>query len=362
MPAPIADEPPIRPHPDVQKLLISTTSRFVGQLDIEDIFIGHANRGLGDGQAWARMGEGPMSRSAYVLSFRTPPRNEASPGVVIPSYEHVGETVCAYLAVLFGKRFDFHGSLESSGFFGLPELSQYASLCRPWLPQNSHTERSDYAVPLNLEEARRVLPLLIGTAEPRLASTFQAASKFYLQALQTVEHDAEVAYLALITAGEILAHAVDIDVESLRSREISEALRRVWTELEGGERIARMLGAQMRQIKRRFAAVITSLVDERFFAGPVAQRTFDALRSTEFEKRIAGAYDLRSRYVHGGASFGGWIAPRGKDNAEVQVGKPIVEDREFGRILALAPTYAGLERTIRYALLRFALDRGLITE
>lgn len=61
-------------------------------------------------------------------------------------------------------------------------------------------------------------------------------------------------------------------------------------------------------------------------------------------------------------NFGGWVAPRGKDNAEVQSGKPIVEDKEYGRILEWAPTYVGLERTIRYGLLRFALDRGLIGE
>ena len=279
-----------------------------------------------------------------------------------PATRTLAKTVCAYLAVLYGKRFDFHGGLESSGFFGLPELSQYVSLCRPWLPQNSHAERSDHAVPLNLEEARRILPLLNGTAEPTDANAFRAASKFYLQALQTVEHDPEVAYLALITAGEILANAVDIDVDSLRPQEISDALCRVAAELEGGEQLARVLGGQMRQIKRRFAAVIGCLVDERFFARPVAERSYDALQSRDFEKTIAAAYDLRSRYVHGGASFGGWIAPRGKDNAEIQAGKPIVEDKEFGRILAQAPTYAGLERTIRYALLRFALARSLITE
>lgn len=359
---PKTEEPPIKPHPDVQKLLVSTTSRFIGQLDLDGIFMGHANRGLGDGQAWARMGEGPVSRSAYVLSFRTPPQDEAAPGVVIPSYEHVGETVCAYLAVLYGKRFDFHGSLESSGFFCLPELSQYASLCQPWLPQNSHAERGDYAVPLNLAEARRILPLLSGAAEPTHANAFRAASKFYLQALQTAEQDPEVAYLALITAGEILANAVDIDVDDLRPQEINDALHRIAAELDGGEQLARMLGGQMRQIKRRFTAVIGSLVDECFFTSPVAGRSFEALQSTEFEKRIAAAYDLRSRYVHGGASFGGWIAPRGKDNAEIQAGKPIVKDKEFGRILEMAPTYAGLERTIRYTLLRFALVRGLITE
>ena len=201
-------EPSIKPHPDVQKLLISTTSRFVGQLDFDRIFMGHANPGFADAQAWARMGESAVSRSAFALSFRTPPQDEAAPGGVVSTFEHVGETVCAYLAVLYGKRFDYHGSLESSGFFGLPQLSQYATLCRPWLPHNSHAARSDYAVPLDLKEARRILPLLDSTANPAPASAFRAASKFYLQSPQTVEHDPEVAYLALITAGEILANAI----------------------------------------------------------------------------------------------------------------------------------------------------------
>ena len=118
----------------------------------------------------------------------------------------------------------------------------------------------------------------------------------------------------------------------------------------------------MRQIKRRFSVVIGSLVNEGFFAGSVAERSFEALQLDDFEERIAAAYDLRSRYVHGGASFGGWIAPRGKDNAEVQSGKPIVADKGFGKILALAPPFTGLERILRYALLRFAVTRDLVAE
>lgn len=70
-----------------------------------------------------------------------------------------------------------------------------------------------------------------------------------------------------------------------------------------------------------------------------------------FRSAIAAAYDLRSRYVHTGVPFGGWISFW---QNEVQIGRPVVEDKELGKILALAPTFTGLERVIRYCILRFA--------
>jgi hypothetical protein len=37
-----------------------------------------------------------------------------------------------------------------------------------------------------------------------------------------------------------------------------------------------------------------------------------------------------------------------------QVGHPVVDDKELGTLLAKAPPFRGLERVVRYAILRFA--------
>jgi len=86
------------------------------------------------------------------------------------------------------------------------------------------------------------------------------------------------------------------------------------------------------------------------------------MQSRDFEKRNAATQDLSRRFVHGGASFRSRIASGAKNNAEIRGGRPKVDDKKFGRVLAMAPTYVGLERTIRYALLRFAMGSDLITE
>ena len=76
-------------------------------------------------------------------------------------------------------------------------------------------------------------------------------------------------------------------------------------------------------------------------------------------KRLGAAYDLRSRYVHTGQSFGDVVGPRGMDQDEVQSGKPMHPDKDFAKALAYAPTYIGLERILRYCLLRYLGNLGL---
>lgn len=47
---------------------------------------------------------------------------------------------------------------------------------------------------------------------------------------------------------------------------------------------------------------------------------------------------------------------------EVQYGKPVVGDETFEKALAKAPTYFGLERIIRYCLLRFIHTHGVLID
>ncbi|MNY09114.1 hypothetical protein D3C86_1420070 [compost metagenome] len=70
---------------------------------------------------------------------------------------------------------------------------------------------------------------------------------------------------------------------------------------------------------------------------------------------------MRSRYVHSGESFGSWIYPRGSGVEEIQSGRPVIKDKDFAKTLATAPTYSGLERVVRYGLLRFSERLGVQT-
>jgi Apea-like HEPN len=352
--------PSLRPHEHVHKILLSTTSRLTGEWQTEGVLMAQAFAGMRDRYAWIKMDEGPLSRSAYVLSFFAR-RPESLPEFIIPTYDHVGEQICSFLSVLFGKRFDDHGALEHAGFFSLPDVGLFSGMCLPSLPQNSHLPRADYPVALELSETYRLEPILFcKESKGRQANTFQGASKFYWRALQTAETDVEIAYLHLVTAGEILANGHDFEPASLMDSKVKEALRSVEVGMADGPRIVALLGSRMRQIKLRFVSAICDLIDDPFFERGEAKSALSRISKSSFKRRIGAAYDLRSKYLHTGMSFGTWVAPRGNGNEEVQGGKPVVCDKRFARALEMSPTYVGLERVLRYALLRYGERNGLL--
>ena len=353
--------PLLRPAENVQKLLISTTSRFVDIFKQDGFLVAHASPGFRDRTAWMRMSEGPLSRSAYVVSFATSPM-EKKPGLIIPTYDGTGELVCAYFSLLFGKRFDFHGALESSGFFGLPDLAAFGTLCSPTLPQNSHAPRADYPIALNLSEVSRLAPLLFGGEglDSRQLHTFQGAAKFYWRALLAAESDPEAAFLNLVTAGEILANGREFDLHQMLDAKARNYMARIEQALPDGSDVVKYFSGSMRRIRRRFVLTLAALVDREFFDRGEAKAPYARLAKGDFLKRIGAAYDLRSVFLHSGQSFGSVIAPRGPTNDEVQSGESMVPDRKFAKAIDASPTYIGLERILRYALLRFGEESGLV--
>lgn len=345
----------LRPDETVQKLLISSPSRFVGEFDQSDLLVTHAwpdkTRSFS-----ARLDEGPASRSAYMVCFRTTPHKKR-PGVPVPDYSATGPIICAYFSVLFGKRFDFHGLIEGSGFFNLPNLSEYFSLADHRLPQNSHAPRKGVGIPLNLAEVKRLLPVLTSSGIAKEAiQTFQFASRFYLQALQAYESDPEVAYLHLITAGEILSNAHSFEERDLLDAQVVAGLERISAELNGGDRIASAIRSRMYSVRRRFVKTLSRLLTAPFFEGHETEQDWMAISKESISRRLLAAYDLRSRYVHAGTVFGAWTSSAGR--WEVQMGKPLVDDKDFAKLLHRAPTFMGMERVLRYALLNYIHRAG----
>ncbi|WP_354037871.1 hypothetical protein [Devosia sp. UYZn731] len=278
---------------------------------------------------------------------------QKKPGVVMPDYTQVGDHIGAYMAVLFGKRFDNMGILESHGRFAIPEIGVYNVPHRLNIPHNSDHVRADIPVPLNLSEVKRLHTLLHGQhKDVALLVKFNAACAFYYLAIGNFEANPEVSYLHLITAGEILAGAVDLTDDQLLDEQLKKALEQV-TEAMGDEgAMARYFRGRLRQVKRRFKLALGGLLDPGFFERSESTVEYGRLNEATIDKRLGAAYDLRSRYVHTGVSFGQWIS-RSSENSEVPFGTPVLSDVEFVKILSLAPNFLGLERIIRYCLLRF---------
>lgn len=349
----------LRPPEIIQKILISSTSRFTGEYQAENILITHVWPDFRRAGISARLNEGPLSRSAYMISFVTQPALKVA-GAPVPEYSYLGEQICALLSLLYGKRFDSHGCVQSLGLFSLPHLGEFNDPCISQLPQNNQKERSDFAVPLMLGQAGRLLePTLSVQNNSPHAIALNAAAKFYLQALQNAEKDAEIAYLHLITAGEILANVHHPQSDDLIDDDIKNILDDVSKYLPSGERSFRILASRMRQIKRRFRLTVEDLIDDQFFSQSSTDPRALTLQAHDLAARISAAYDLRSRYVHTGMAFGRWVSPAGA-LSEIQIGQPVIGDNEIVELLYKAPRYLGLERLIRYCLLRFAERNQLL--
>lgn len=344
----------LRPSIDIQKFVLSATCSFVGEFDNPDLLLTHAWEGFGHRPKRPRPTFGP---NTFMLVLRVDDAPKSK--ILIPSYRGEVEAFCAYVSLLYGKRFTSHGGVEVSGFYNLPDLNGMEGGLHGELPQNSEKRRADISVPLALEEVERLAPLLNGEAfsNPH-AQTFLAAAKFYHQALHAAEQDIEVAYLHLITAGEVLSAAFDIPDEALFDADIRSILQRMESEMQDGSRAARAVKGRMLGIKRRFVVAFDCLIDDAFFERGESERPFERLKKDSFKKTLGAAYDLRSKYVHTGQPFGGWVNSHGPTNAELQFGKPYVpHDREFERLIGKVPTYVGLERIIRYGILRFGGSR-----
>lgn len=300
---------------------------------------------------------GPLGREALVVSFKTNPADEDN--LRIRTFEGTDRVFAAYFSVLYGKRFDAHGALQVSGFFNVPELSSYNEPADSRLPHNDPAVRIDYGIPLQLEELRWIVPLW-HSMDSTTSQVFHSAAKYYWQALQAGETDPEVGYLHLITAGEILSSSFDLTDEELIDPEALLILERIASHGEQGAKDARAIRSRLLGIKRRFVAAFIRLVDDEFFGRSESRHEIGRLTKANFERTMSAAYDLRSRYVHSGHSFGRWIQNFTHDRAEVQLGHPVIDDdRELAKVLSRAPTFIGLERVVRYALLRYANIGGM---
>ena len=65
---------------------------------------------------------------------------------------------------------------------------------------------------------------------------------------------------------------------------------------------------------------------------------------------------MRSLYVHTGARFSIWVDPHGAMLNEMVLGKPVLQssEKELADPLSKMPTFLGLERLVRFMILRFA--------
>jgi len=271
----------------------------------------------------------------------------------------MGDVLSIYLSILYGKRFDNHGLVESTGNFWMPNYLPIGNYDLD-LPFNSRKPRPDLEIPLNLHEIEHIAPLLHdGEVDSHFEHILLSAGRFYLHALQHIESQPEIAFLDLITCGEILSNFFEYDRDELLDEQTKIDLTRTESQIESGDLIVRRIRSQLRQVKRRFTKTICMFLNPYFFQQSEARETWGSLKEHDILARIKAAYDLRSRYVHTGVDFGNWVNPFRGFNSEIQFGTPVIEDEELKRLLVRSPTLVGMERIMRFCLLRFMHLNGV---
>jgi hypothetical protein len=188
------------------------------------------------------------------------------------------------------------------------------------------------------------------------------AGRFYNRALVEMEDQPELAYLDLVNSGEVISNEQNIPDDALYDDALKEVLLAIEKGLQDGDRIARMIRSRLYQVRRRFSLALIGLLDDYFFNHHEAKEAFLALKADAIEESLKAAYDLRSLYVHTGTQFGAWVKPLPHYANEIQMGEPVMSDTSLKKLLVKAPSLLGLERIIRYSLLKVAREAGAILD
>jgi hypothetical protein len=216
---------------------------------------------------------------------------------------------------------------------------------------NNHQPRKDLSIELDLRNCKPIIDFLTKTPNDQLKKTFFTAGKFYLSSLQSVDTDMEKAFLDLVTCGEILSNYFQYSDDEIYDSRLLDMFERL-TEKQVSKKDIELIKSRLYQVKARFRLTFKKLLNKHFFNKTESFQEFTRLTTKNIESCIKSVYDLRSKYVHAGTDFGHWLVPQRAFMNEIQLGTPVVEDKELKKILSKVPTYIGLERAIRFALLR----------
>lgn len=349
----------LRSNKAITKFLISTPSRFVGESVSEQHILTHAYENHRLEIYTPNLNESSY-RQYLELTISTPEYQWDT--IIVPDYTHAAETYCILLSVLFGKRFDSHGLLLQHGRSYVPSLRFDIERYNKTLTFNSLNERCDFRLELNLQNFHKFMPILDAENErKKIIDSFLYAGKFYLNALREMETNPEVAFINLITSCEILAAHKNYDIDTLLDEELIMILKKIELGLDGGEKIVRQLKKRFSSIAEKFCLLITEHVDEDFFSTTESLDDNSRLKLEGFKARLKAAYNTRSKYVHAGKFMENWFSVNHlKQNEEVTSGNPVIQDRDMRQSVERSPTILGLERIVRYVLIKYLIKNQVI--
>ncbi|MFW9258541.1 MULTISPECIES: hypothetical protein [unclassified Nostoc] len=352
----------LRSHPNIHKCLISSPARFNGDYENDELLIAPAhpsmrNQALKNTQRENEYNESQISIYYYVCTFNFLP--EPDQQIVIPDNSYIGDSISIALAVYYGKRFDNHGILESYGIFWMPNYEPIFSIYNYYFGINNHFPRKDLEIPLTFDKCEAIIKFILtrNAQYEKLHRYFLAAGKFYLNSLQIMDQDIEKAYLDLITCGEILSNFYEYTDNELYDEETKQIFIRLACVAQESD--IKHLKSGSYKVRKKFSLTLKSLLNKKFFSKTESTDESMKLKEECIEINIKAAHDIRSKYLHTGQIFKPYIEQMYQSINEVGIPEPNVDDKDLKKVLKRIPTYIGLERIIRFALLRFLHTNGV---
>jgi hypothetical protein len=288
----------------------------------------------------------------YTLSIRVPEKTREQ--IIIPNLSFEADFSIILLNILYGKIFENYGFLEGATDFLEPNLT-----CRNFsriasMPFNSNILRKDFSMNLDLSHCYKILPLLSPNFKnKKFIEYLYAAGRLYSNAIQEAQYNPENAYLNLISCGEILSGFYKFEDDEIYDRETLEYFKQIHS-LKNGSDIVKKFKGDMRKIKLKFLLTIRHLLTNDFFNTTESKDPHFSLKADDIEERLKSAYDLRSKYVHVGVEFGKWVSNGIRSNNEILgIKTSSLINKKYLQLFESAPSIIGLERIMRYCLLRF---------
>ncbi len=306
--------------------------------------------------AWPQDRDAVRELNHFVLSLVRASEREMGDLRVREPWDWLAVHCANLMSLAYGKRVEFLGMISSGGTFAVTRSasSDFGFPAHPFISNRPRVDRApcpaDRKDTFNLAAADTILWVLDELQNERVWPLL-TATDFYAHALRSYRSDPDSAYLSLVTAGEILADAEQPDPEPFfgeQAREFLEALQAAQVD-EKWQTYARK---NLFAATARFVGVLRDALDDEFFERTEAHTDTPPFRITKdkIEKALRATYGVRSLLSHAGIRISNWL--HADQFYEVPIGRPVMRDQRAAKALESCLTILGLERVIRYALLR----------
>ena len=330
--------------------VISTPCAFTHDYESERFSIAQIPNNVGDYRHY-RVG-GPFEHHFYVVTIGNPDKEK---GPAFCTWKDQLSAALGILSVWYGKHIRSHGALLLGGSWCLPDMLDILPNDYYFLPFYRVDQPKAPSRPCNWQSIHQLARLLAQcVVESHQETPLVQAARIYSDALKVLPVDIELAYVRLIQCLEKAASTETFSESEMYAHDEQLMAALSWlAEQKDPEatKVAKLVRSRLYQISRGVWLWLSVRIDDAFFVNEVG-----ALNPDTLEKGVKAAYALRSRYVHAGLRFGDWIDPTdGRCRLQEMVPKThsdICKDRELRKLLERCPTVMGLERLVRYALIR----------